>query len=213
MKLYGYWRSTSSWRVRIALNLKGLAHTYEAIPLLEGKQHSAEYKQKNPVGTVPLLELELGGKVHRIAQSMAIIEYLDEVYPEPRLLPKEPLLRARVRTIAETVNSGIQPLQNLAVMQKVANELNADDKKWSQDWNLRGLTSLEALVAEEGGRYSVGDQLTLADLYVVPQLYSARRFKVDVSGFPNLLRVEKACEVLPAFQKAHPDAQPDAVKS
>ncbi len=213
MKLYGYWRSSASWRVRIALNLKGLAYTYEAVHLLKdgGQQHADAYRALNPMRTVPTLEFEEGGAMRRLSQSLAILEYLEERYRTPALLPAEPYLRARVRMFSEMVNSGIQPLQNLSVLQRLKNELKQDDKAWGAYWNTRGLTALEVAVKETARTYSVGDTVSFADICLVPQLYGARRFEVDLTPYPTLLRVEAACNELPAFQAAHPDRQPDAV--
>lgn len=213
MKLYSYWRSSCSWRVRIGLNLKGLAYTYEAVHLIKdgGQQNSEAYRALNPMRTVPTLELEEGGVVRRLSQSIAILEYLEERYRTPALLPSEPLLRARVRMLAEMVNSGIQPLQNLSVLQFVKGELKADDKAFGAHWNTRGLVALEAAVKETAGTYCVGDTVSLADIFLVPQLHGARRFGVDLTAFPTLTRIEAACDKLPAFQAAHPDRQPDAV--
>jgi maleylpyruvate isomerase len=212
MKLYSYWRSSCSWRVRIALNLKGLAYTYEAVHLLKdgGQQNSEAYRAVNPMRTVPMLEFEEGGMVRRLSQSLAILEYLEERYRTPALLPEEPLPRARVRMLSEMVNSGIQPLQNLTVLQWVKGELKGDDKAFAAHWNARGLTALEAAVKETAGTYCVGDTVSLADICLVPQLYGARRFGVDLTPYPTLTRIEAACERLPAFQAAHPDRQPDA---
>lgn len=212
MKLYSYWRSSCSWRVRIALNLKGLSYSYEAVHLVKdgGQQNSDAYRALNPMRTVPTLELEEGGQVRRLSQSVAILEYLEERYPTPALLPADPLLRARVRMLAEMVNSGIQPLQNLSVLQFVKGELQRDDKAFAAHWNVRGLTALETAVKETAGTYCLGETVSLADIFLVPQLYGARRFAVDLSPYPTLTRIEAACEKLPAFQAAHPDRQPDA---
>ncbi|SEM52308.1 maleylpyruvate isomerase [Stigmatella aurantiaca] len=213
MKLYGYWRSSCSWRVRIALNFKGLPYTYEAVHLLKdgGQQHTEAYRAVNPLRTVPTLELQEDGQVRRLAQSMAILEYLEERYPTPALLPQEPWARARCRMLAESVNSGIQPLQNTAVMQFVKGELKADERAFAAHWNVRGLTALEELVKETAGTYCIGEQVSLADLFLVPQLYGSRRYGVDLSPYPTLTRIEAACGHLPAFQAAHADRQPDAV--
>lgn len=211
MKLYGYWRSSSSWRVRIALNLKGLRYEYVAVNLLEGDQHGAAYRAVNPGGTVPLLEVEESGRAVRIPQSMAIMEYLEERHPTPRILPEHPYLRARARMLAEQVNAGIQPLQNLQVLQHVDEVLHGDKKQWAAHWVDRGLRALQTLAEETAGTYLVGEQPTVADVCLVPQLYSARRFGVDLSPFGLLLRVEAACNELPAFQAAHADRQPDAL--
>jgi maleylpyruvate isomerase len=212
MKLYSYWRSSCSWRVRIALNLKGLHYTYEAVHLLKdgGQQNSEAYRAVNPMRTVPTLEFEEGGVVRRLSQSLAILEYLEERYRTPALLPAEPLLRARVRMLSEMVNSGIQPLQNLAVLQWVKGELKGDDKAFAAHWNARGLAALEAAVKETAGTYCVGDTVSFADICLVPQLHGGRRFGVDLTPYPTLTRIEAACDKLPAFQAAHPDRQPDA---
>ena len=213
MRLYGYWRSSSSWRVRIALGLKGLAYEHVPVHLLKdgGEQHSEGYRALNPMRTVPLLEVSEGGRVVRLAQSMAIIEYLEERHPSPPLLPGGPVERARVRMLAELMNSGIQPLHNLSVMQRIKNELHGDDKAWSAYWIDRGLTSLRALVQESAGRYCVGDTVSLADVFLVPQLYAARRFGVDLGSYGLLTRIEAECAGLSAFQAAHAERQPDAV--
>ncbi|MDY7227242.1 maleylacetoacetate isomerase [Hyalangium rubrum] len=213
MKLYSYWRSSCSWRVRIALNLKGLAYSYEAVHLVQdgGRQNTEAYRALNPMRTVPTLEFEEGGLVRRLSQSLAIMEYLEERYRTPPLLPSEPLPRARARMLAEMVNSGIQPLQNLSVLQFVKGELKADDKLFGAHWNTRGLTALESAVKETAGTYCLGDQVSIADICLIPQLYAARRFAVDLTPFPTLTRIEAACSQLPAFQAAHPDRQPDAV--
>lgn len=210
MKLYSYWRSTCSWRVRIALAWKGLPYAYEAIHLVKEEQHSERYRVINPMRTVPLLELEENDRLHRISQSLAIIEFLEESFPSPPLLPKDSFERARARQLAEMVNSGIQPLQNLAVYARVKNELHGDEKAWNHYWTERGLAAIEAVLADRPSTYCAGDSVTVADLCLIPQLNNARRNAVDLSKFPNILRVEAKCQELPAFQKAHPDRQPDA---
>ena len=212
MKLYSYWRSSCSWRVRIALNFKELAYTYEAVHLMKdgGQQNSEAYRALNPMRTVPTLEFEEGGMVRRLSQSIAILEYLEERYRTPALLPADPLLRARTRMLAEMVNSGIQPLQNLSVLQFVKDEVKGDDKAFAAHWNARGLTAFEAAVKETAGTYCLGETVSFADICLVPQLYGARRYGVDLAQFPTLTRIEAACEKLPAFQAAHPDRQPDA---
>lgn len=212
MKLYNYWRSSSSWRVRIALALKGLKYEYVAVDLRAGAQHQDGYVKLNPTHTVPLLEVVEEGVTHHIHQSLAIIEYLEERHPEHPLLPRSPLERAGVREMAELINSGIQPYQNLATLKVVKNELHADEQAWARGWIQKGLAALEARVEVRGQRFCAADVPTIADACLVPQLYSARRYGVDVSAFPSLLRVEAACEALPAFQQAHADRQPDAVK-
>jgi maleylpyruvate isomerase len=141
---------------------------------------------------------------------MAILEFLEEQHPRPPLLPKDPRARAKARQLAELVNSGIQPLQNLAVLKYVQQGLKGDSGAWAQHWINRGLQALEEQVQETAGKFCVGDEPSFADVYLVPQLGGARRFKVDVSDFPTLLRIESACTSLPAFEQAHPERQPDA---
>jgi maleylpyruvate isomerase len=213
MRLHGYWRSSCSWRVRIALNLKGLPYEYVPVHLVKdgGEQHSAAYRALNPMRTVPTLEFTEGGRVHHLSQSLAILEYLEERHPSPALLPADPVLRARVRMLSEVMNSGIQPLHNLSVMQRIKGELKGDDKAWAAHWIDRGLAALQALAQETAGRYCVGDSVSFADVCLVPQLYSARRFGVDLQPYESLTRVEAACASLPAFQAAHADRQSDAV--
>jgi maleylpyruvate isomerase len=214
LKLHGYWRSSCSWRVRIALNLKGLPYEYVPVHLLKdgGQQNTDAYRALNPMRTVPMLEVkDAGGQVQRLAQSLAILEFLEERHPTPALLPQDPFARARVRMLAEMVNSGIQPLQNLSVMQHVKRELGQDDKAWSVHWISRGMAALQQSVQESAGRYCVGDSVSFADLCLIPQLYASRRFGVDPAAFPVLTRIEAECEKLPAFQAAHASRQPDAV--
>lgn len=212
MKLYNYWRSSCSWRVRIALHWKRQPFTYLAVHLLKdgGQQKSESYTSLNPMQSVPLLEVVDGGRVLHIAQSMAIIEYLEERWPEPPLLPADRIARAQVRQAAEIVNSGIQPFQNTSVQKRVKHELHGDEKAWARHFIASGLRALEPLLQTTSGRYSVGDQVTLADCFLVPQLYHARRYEVDLAPFPTLTRVEAACVALPAFHAAHADQQPDA---
>jgi maleylpyruvate isomerase len=210
VKLYGYWRSSSSWRVRIALGLKGI--DYESLPvdLLAGEQRAGEHALRNPMQQVPVLAVETGGKTHHLGQSLAILEYLEETHPEPALLPSDPVERARVRQLAEIVNSGVQPYQNLALLrqlEKMAPEL--DRKAWLGHFLSNGLAALEALARQSAGSYLVGEHVTLADVVLVPQLYSARRFGVLLEAYPTLTAVEARLELLEAFRQAHPDRQPD----
>jgi maleylpyruvate isomerase len=211
MRLYSYWRSSCSWRVRIALNLKGIQYEYAPIHLMRdgGAQNTDEYRDKNPLRTVPLLEWEEGGKVRRLSQSMAILAYLEERWPKPALWPGDPLRRSQAWMLAEIPNSGIQPLQNLVVMQKVKAD-GGDANAWSKHWNERGLAALEAWAKPLAGTFLLGDEVTVADVCLVPQLYGARRFGADLSPFPTLTRVERACEALDAFARARPERQPDA---
>jgi maleylpyruvate isomerase len=210
MKLFGYWRSGASWRVRIALHLKQLRFESVAVHLLRdgGEQRSADYRARNPMEQVPVLELEdETGTPRRLTQSLPIIEYLDECHPEPPLLPEGRWDRFRARQIAEICNSGMQPLHNLRVLQAV-DALGGDRRAWVQPFLQKGVDALNALV--EPGPYALGDRPTLADICLVPQLYSVRRFGLDLSGAARLVRVEEACHAHPAFRAAHPDAQEDA---
>ena len=212
-KLYNYWRSSASWRVRGALHLKGIAFEYVPVHLVEGEQRSAAHHERNPMDQVPALQLELPGRGPVVvAQSMAILELLEELHPEPALLPRDPFLRARARELAEIVNAGIQPHQNLTPMRRIDTLREGAGKLHAQHFNEVGLAAYEVRAKDTAGRFSVGDTPTIADLFLVPQLYSARRFEVPdlESRFPLLTRIEAACAALPAFQAAHPDAQPDA---
>ena len=212
LRLYSYWRSSSAWRVRIALALKGLAYQTVVVDLLHGEQWGEAHGARNPTHQVPVLEVEAPGQpLRRLVQSMAIIEWLDEVHPSPPLLPPTADGRARVRALAEHVNSGIQPLQNAIVLKRLREKVPGWDKEWARQAIAEGLGALERSVADGGaGRFCHGDAPGLADCFLVPQLYNARRYGVETEPFPSLLRVETACAGLPAFQAAHPDRQPDA---
>lgn len=210
MRLYNYWRSSASWRARIALSWKGIPYEYRPVDLLRdgGEQYTAGYVAEiNPLSQVPVLELEDG---RRIAQSLAILEYLEERFPEPPLLPSDPWLRARARQLAEIVNAGIQPFQNTPTMGYVRTQLRGDVPAWLRFFLERGLRALERSARETAGTFLVGAHPTFADVCLIPQLYSARRFDVPLDPFPTLVRVEAACTALPAFAAAHPDRQPDA---
>lgn len=210
MKLYSYWRSSSAWRVRIALAWKNIEHQVVPVHLVRdgGQQHTADFRAQNPLSQVPVLEWETNGSTTRLTQSMAILEYLEETYPRPALLPSDGIARARVRQLAEIVNSGTQPLQNLA-LQNALRASGVDPSALVRGFIERGLQSLASISAPTVGRFMVGDSLSFADVFLVPQLYAARRFGVDVGAFPTLAKVEATCAVLPAFQAAHPDVQPD----
>jgi len=209
MILYDYWRSSSAWRVRIALHWKGIPFERRVVNLIKdgGEQHSAEFHAMNPSRQVPVLITDEG---RAIAQSMAIIGYLEERHPAPSLLPADAWLRARARQLAEMVNSGTQPLQNLTVLDHVEAG-GMDRNEWARHFIARGLAALEAAAHETAGAFLVGDAVSLADAYLIPQLYNARRFNVDLAPIPTLVRIESACAALPAFAAAHPDAQSDAV--
>jgi maleylacetoacetate isomerase len=211
LKLYSYWRSSASYRVRIALALKGLPYDYIAVDLTKdgGQQNQAAYRGVNPQGRVPSLEAE--GRI--LTQSLAILEYLEEAYPEPALLPRDPFGRARVRSLAGIIACDIQPLQNLCVTQYLKDRLSLDDpavKTWLREWIGRGLEALEARLAGERdtGRFCHGDRPTMADACLVPQCYAATRFGVEAG--PTVARIDAACRELQAFRDAAPEAQPDA---
>lgn len=212
IKLYSYWRSSASWRVRIALRLKGVAFEYVPVHLVQREQKAGEHHARNPMEQVPALELELGGRRVYVAQSLAILELLEELHPAPALLPADPYLRARARELAEIVNAGIQPHQNLTPMQRIDELSTGAGKAHAKHFNEVGLAALEERTKEVAGRFCVGDSPTFADLCLVPQLYSARRFGIEdlEARCPTLLRIESACGELAAFRDAHPDAQPDA---
>ena len=209
MILHGYWRSGTSYRTRIALELKGLAYEQRGVDLRQGEQRSAAYLALNPQGLVPALEVD--GAV--LTQSPAILEWLEEAHPAPPLLPSDPLDRAAVRAMAALVGCDIHPLNNLRVgkaLRETFGAAQAAVDAWAARWIVPGFTALEALVARHGQGWCFGAAPTLADCYLVPQIYSARRFNVPLDAFPRLLAIEAAAAVHPAFVAAHPDAQPDA---
>lgn len=212
MKLYSYWRSSASYRVRIALHHKSIAFEYVPIHLLKdgGEQHGDTYRAKNPMEQVPILEFDDNGTLRRLGQSLAIIEWLEESFPAAPLLPADRYLRARTRQLAEIVNSGIQPFQNLTMRAIVKNELGGDDAALARRFIEKGLRAYEAMASDVAGAYSVGDAPSMADACLVPQLYSARSLGVDLAAFPLLLRIEENCQQRPGFQAAHPDKQQDA---
>lgn len=210
MKLYNYFRSSTSYRVRIVLALKGLAYEYVPVDLRGGAQQQADYATLNPERLVPLLVLDDG---QRLSQSMAIMEYLEEIHPAPALLPQDALGRARVRALMQIIACDIHPLDNLRVLKYLVHELGASHEAkdaWYRHWVRQGLLAYEARLAEQPAAYSHGDQPTLADCCLVPQIYNAQRFACDLSGLPHVMRVFQACEALPAFVQAHPSACPDA---
>lgn len=215
-KLYSYYRSTSAWRVRIVLEYKGIHYIYAPVNLAPEvtEQDSEGYGSVNPFRQVPTLEWHDGERLVRLAQSVAIAEYLEERHPTPALLPEGALARARVRRAVEIVNSGIQPHQNsrtVATLRGLTGEPQIAE--WCRGAIARGLGALEVGAREHGGRFSVGDALSLADVFLVPQLYNARRFGVDPAPFPKLFEIEARAAVHPAFVRAHPDHQPDAPKN
>lgn len=208
--LYGYFRSSAAYRVRIALGHKGLDYAQHPVSLLRGEQRAADYLALNPQGLVPALR---DGDV-LLTQSLAICEYLDDAYPDtPRLLPAEPAARARVRAAALLVACDIHPLNNLRVLGYLRDELGQTDaarNAWYRHWVEQGFAALEGMLAGHAGLCSFGDTVTLADACLLPQLFNAQRFDVDLAPYPTLARVGAHLETLPAFAAAHPSRQPDA---
>ena len=210
--LHNYWRSSASHRVRIGLGLKGLAYEYVVVNIVSRDQHADAYRSKNPMAQVPTLEItEDDGTVHALNQSLPILEFLDERFPEPRIAPKDLYVRARMRGLAEIVNSGIQPLQNLSTTKQVV-AFGGDAMVWPKSFIADGLAAFERSARDLAGQFSVGDTPTIADCCLIPQLASARRFGVDISQHELLLAIETNCLALPAFVGASPENQPDAVK-
>ena len=210
MKLYSYFRSSAAYRVRIALNLKGLAYETTPIHLVRDGGHNKrpEYRAVNPQMRVPAL-VASSGEV--LIQSLAIIEYLEETHPEPPLLPKDPLARARVRALAQIIACDIHPLNNTSPLRYLKNQMGQTQDAidaWYHHWILAGFEALEALL--EPAPFSWGKQVTLADICLVPQVNNARRLKVPLERFPKIIAVDAACLALPAFERARPENQPDA---
>ncbi len=210
--LYSYWRSSSAFRVRIALNLKSIEYQQKFVHLVRegGEQHTIEYREINPLGLVPAL-------VHAqrtVVQSMAICEYLEEAFTEIPLLPADPAGRARVRSIAQSIASEIQPLNNLAVLHYLKNEMQQDGAAingWYVNWIARGFSAVESwLSCAQSGLYCHGDSPTMADCFLVPQVYNAERFSCDLEPYPNIRRIVAQCRSLAAFDKAAPENQADA---
>jgi maleylpyruvate isomerase len=213
MKLYGYFRSSASYRVRIALNLKGLSYEQASVHLSRGggEQFQPAFRRMNPQALVPVLE---DGALH-LTQSLAIIEYLDEVHPRPPLLPKDPMGRARVRALALAIACDLHPLNNTRVLSYLTGPMGLGQdarQTWYAHWIEVGLQAVEAMVAADRatGSFCHGETPGLADCCLVPQLANARRFKCDIAPYPTLLRIEKNCQALEAFQRAAPEKQPDA---
>jgi maleylacetoacetate isomerase/maleylpyruvate isomerase len=210
MKLYNYFRSSASFRVRIALELKGLSYEYLSVHLARGDHKLPEYAAVSPSGLVPLLVLDDGRK---LSQSMAIIEYLDEMHPTPALLPRNPMTRAQVRALSQLIACEIHPLNNLRVLKYLTRELKVDEdakNTWYRHWVRDGLEAFERELAQlPASRFCVGDTPTLVDCCLVPQIFNGQRFQVDFSGLSRTMAAFEACMALPAFQKAQPSACPD----
>ncbi len=212
MKLYNYWRSGTSYRVRIAFELKGLSYEYVPVDLREGAHKRANYLALNPQGLVPALDLADG---NIISQSPAIIEFLEETYLENPLLPNGGVERAKVRALASIVGCDIHPLNNLRIMKYLKNDLEQPQAKvdaWIKRWIVDGFQALEAILKQDNSRgdFCHGGKPGLAECYLLPQIYSAQRFNVDMSTFKILTKIEQACLKLEAFERAYPDNQPDA---
>lgn len=208
--LFNYFRSSTSYRARIALNLKGISYEYKPVHLLNGggEQHFKDYKMLNPQGEVPTL-------VHNgqaLAQSLAIIEYLEDIQPEPRLFPLDSFEKAKVRQFCENINSFLHPLSNLKVLQKLEKDQKYTTEQknaWVQHWYHLGLQALEEMLQNSAGRYSFGDTVTAADLLLVPCIFTAKRFQVNLDPFPLCRKVNEECLKLETFKRAHPNRQPD----
>jgi maleylacetoacetate isomerase len=212
LALYGYWRSSSSYRVRLALNLKGLDYEQRVVNLVRdgGEQKERSYRSVNPLGLVPAL---VHGEVV-VAESVAICEYLEEVFPAIRLLPDDAAGRARVRCIVQSIACEIQPLNNLAVLRYLGDAMKQDEEAvqgWYGHWVARGFGAIETwLDSEATGRFCHGDDPTLADCFLVPQVYNAERFGCDLAPYPRLMRIAASCRSLDEFRRAEPENQPDA---
>lgn len=209
LKLYSYWRSSCSWRVRLALGFKGLPAEIIPVHLVKngGEQFSEQYSQLNPMNQVPTLLLDDG---RLLTQSVAIIEFLEETFPSPALFPEDTYLRARMRELVEIVNSGIQPFQNLKLLLRLEELQPGIKLSWGKEVIESGLHALEKKSLQTSGRFLIGDQFTAADCCLIPQLYNARRFNCDLAQFPTLIKVETSCKELNFFSIAHPDSQIDA---
>ncbi len=211
MKLYNYFRSSASFRVRIALALKGLPYDYEAVHLVKGEHKDGKYADVLSGALVPALELD-DGRV--LSQSMAIIEYLDEMHPQPALLPRDPYRRAQVRALAQMIACEIHPLNNLRVLKYLVREMKVDEEAkntWYRHWVRSGLEAFERELAKgPASTYAYGDTPTLADCCLVPQIFNGQRFNVDFSGLERTMAAFEACMKLPAFQQAQPASCPDA---
>ena len=208
MKLYSFFRSSASYRVRIALALKGLNYETISIPMRDNSHRSESYRKINPQQRLPTLELDDGTK---LIQSLAIIDYLDAVHPEPRLIPDDPLERARVQAVAQIIGCDIHPLNNTGTRSLLTSMFGADEKSldsWTAYWIREGFAAIDRLI--QPGPYAFGDRITLADICIVPQVYNARRYNVSLDEFPRVVAVDATARQHPAFLAAAPEAQPDA---
>jgi maleylpyruvate isomerase len=209
MRLYQNWRSSAAYRVRLALNYKGLSYEQVAIDLRKGEQRTPEFLKINPQGLVPVLEDD--GIV--LTQSLPILNYLEERYPEPALLPKDLPGRATSRAIAVAIACEIHPLNNLRVLQYLERELGLDEARrlaWYRHWVAEGFGAIEAMLARSAGAFCVGDAPSLADVCLVPQVYNGRRYECDLAPYPTILRIDERCRQIEAFARAAPERQPEA---
>ncbi len=207
--LYGYWRSSATYRTRIALNLKGIRYKTFGVHLLKDEQNTSEHLARHPSGRVPILEID----GHRIGQSMAMVEYLDETRPEPPLLPRDAYLRAHVRDLKDQIVADIHPLNNTSTLARLRSQFEADDAAiatWYAHWIVRGFKVLEQMLPSTGS-FCIGGSVTLADIVLVPQVVNARRYpQIDLKEFPNILRIDDALRQIKAFSDAAPENQPEA---
>lgn len=213
LTLYGYWRSSAAYRVRIALNVKGVKYNQVSVNLKDGEQRGATYKSRQPQGFVPALETPQG----TLIQSPAILEWIEETWPSPALLPADAMLRARARACAAVIGCDIHPVQNLRILQFIRAEYGQDDAgvtAWCRRWISDGFAALERMAEADGGAgpWLAGGGPTLAEVYLVPQMYNARRFGVDLAPYPRLVAADTAAQAHPAFAAAAPEIQPDAPK-
>jgi len=211
LKLHGYWRSSAAYRVRIALNLKSIPYEQVSVPIAPsvGGQYEPEFKAMNPQMRVPVLETGEGV----LTQSMAMLEWIDETYPDVPILPANAFQRAECRAFADTIACDVHPLNNVSVLVALKIDFAADPEQinhWYSDWILKGFTALEVYAAKRQGTFLYGDTPSLAEICLIPQMYNARRYGVDLSDFPELLAVDEACAAREAFQLAAPQVQPDA---
>ncbi|MCC2111865.1 MAG: maleylacetoacetate isomerase [Hyphomicrobiales bacterium] len=214
MKLYTYFRSSAAYRVRIALNLKNIDHDLVPVHLVRdgGEHRKPDYLARNPQGRVPALTVSVPGGEETLIQSSAILEYLEEVYPDPPLLPGHPLLRAKVRAVAAIIASDVHPLNNSGTLVYMKSELGCDQDaidRWYAHWITENFRAVEALIDGRDG-FAFTDRPTFADLHIVPQVFNARRFNVPLHAFPKIVAVDAHCREIPAFEAAHPASQPDA---
>lgn len=213
MKLHGYWRSSASFRVRIALALKGIEVEHIAVNLREGVQGEDAHRARNPQGFVPVLELDDGSQ---LTQSLAIMEYLDRAYPNPPLMPKDPILRAKLLSASLVIAADIAPIQNLSVLKYIRAEHGQDDDgiaAWARHWIVTGFTALEKIAAESDTSFLMTEHPTVFECCLIPQVYNARRFGVDMTAFPKLEEIDARCRKLPSFAQAAPENQQDAISA